>query len=114
MLPPRMPSLRDVERLPFINVWLCVCNRMLRWECSGIYGMCESRSSFLCVHCIFIVSLKIRIAKTSSCIYLRPLTDMVHGSGAEPWVETLGTQRLEVLNDPGPQVQHIIPEQFLS
>ncbi len=41
------------------------------------------------------------------------LTDMVHGSGAEPWVETLGTQRLEILNDPGPQVQHIIPEQFL-
>ncbi len=52
-----------------------------------------------------------------SCIHLRfswpALTDMVHGSGAEPWVETLGTQGLEILNHPGPQVQHIVPEQFL-
>jgi hypothetical protein len=41
------------------------------------------------------------------------LTDMVHGSGAEPRVEALGTQGLEILYNPGPQVQHIIPKQFL-
>jgi hypothetical protein len=63
------------------------------------------------------VSLKARNSKTTSPVsifdsFWPALTDMVHGSGAEPWVETLGTQGLEILYDPGPQVQHIVPEKF--
>jgi hypothetical protein len=61
---------------------------------------------------------KIRNSKTTCPVSILnslwlALTDMVHGSGAEPWVEALGTQGLEILNHPGPQVQHIVPKQFL-
>ncbi len=65
-----------------------------------------------------IVSLKIRNTMTTCPVFIfnslwLALTDMVHGSGAEPRVEALGTQGLEILYNPGPQVQHIIPKQFL-
>ena len=38
------------------------------------------------------------------------LTDVVHGAGAEPGVEVLGAQGLEVFDHPGPQVQHVVPD----
>ena len=35
---------------------------------------------------------------------------MVHSSSAESWIETLGTQRFQVFDNPGPQMKNVVPK----
>ena len=42
---------------------------------------------------------------------LQPLnTDVIHRPGAEPREEVFGSESLEVLNGPGPEMENIIPD----
>ena len=36
---------------------------------------------------------------------------MVHGAGAEARIEVFGAQRLEIFDDPRPQVEDVVPEE---
>merc|ERR1712013_517335 len=51
--------------------------------------------------------------KTQGCLQENTLqsldTDMIHGSCTESWIEMFCSQRLEILNDPGPQMENIVP-----
>ena len=39
-----------------------------------------------------------------------PDADVVHSARTEAWIEILCTQRLEIFNNPRPQMEDIIPE----
>ena len=39
---------------------------------------------------------------------------MIHGSGAELWVEHLYAEELEVLNDKRPEVEDVVPGEVVS